>query len=146
MDNLTKEKRSAVMRSVKGKNTAPEMIVRQLLHKLGYRYRLHRKELPGSPDLVFGSRHKVVFVHGCYWHGHGCKYGQLPKTNLAFWSTKIESNRRRDERNLGDLQALGWDVLIVWQCETRNISALHSSLTNFLGITKKPIDRIAADV
>ena len=94
------------------------MIVRRILHRLGFRYRLHRRDLPGSPDIVFTSRRKVIFVHGCYWHGHDCRKGRLPKSRLDYWQPKIEANMKRDSRRLAELRALGWDSLIVWQCET----------------------------
>lgn len=88
-----------------------------MLHRLGYRYRLHRKDLPGSPDIVFPSRRKVIFVHGCYWHGHGCKWGKLPKSNETYWHEKIRANQARDTRNSSDLRALGWDICTVWECD-----------------------------
>lgn len=141
MDRLTKEKRSALMRNVKGKNTLPEMIVRKLLHRIGYRFRLHRKDLPGSPDLVFSSRRKIILVHGCYWHGHGCKYGRLPKSNLEFWSPKILANQARDRRNAELLEKAGWEVAVVWQCETKNPQELERKLLAFLGPAKKTIDK-----
>lgn len=105
------------MQQVKGKDTQPEKIVRSLLHSLGYRFRLHRKDLPGTPDLVFPSRRLVLFVHGCFWHGHGCRIGQLPKSRLDYWQPKIEANRARDLRKEGALVAAGWRVVVVWQCE-----------------------------
>jgi len=108
------------------------MVVRRLLHRLGYRYRLHRKKLPGKPDLVFPSRRKVVFVHGCFWHGHGCSKGQLPKSKLDYWAPKIVGNKKRDERNCAELEAMGWRVLTVWQCETEDTNALKHKLTAFL--------------
>lgn len=140
MDRLTPEKRSALMRNVRWKHTAPELIVRRMLHRLGYRFRLHRKDLPGTPDIVFPSRAKIVLVNGCYWHGHACRYGSLPKSNLAFWTSKIEANRARDARNIRDLENAGWKVLIVWQCQTRNPAELEQSLLTFLGPAKKTID------
>jgi DNA mismatch endonuclease (patch repair protein) len=141
MDRLTPEKRSALMRNVKGKHTAPELIVRRMLHRLGFRFRLHRKDLPGKPDIVLPSRSKIVLVNGCYWHGHDCRYGKLPKSRLEFWAPKIEANRARDARNLRDLENAGWDVLVVWQCETRDPAALERSLLGFLGPAKITIDK-----
>jgi DNA mismatch endonuclease (patch repair protein) len=141
MDRLTPEKRSALMRNVKGKHTAPEMIVRRMLHRLGYRFRLHRKDLPGKPDIVFPSRGKIVLVNGCYWHGHDCRYGRLPKSKLDFWGPKIEANRSRDARNIADLQALGWEVTTVWQCQTRDPRSLESQLVTFLKPIKNSIDK-----
>ncbi len=142
VDNLTPEARSRRMARIGGKNTLPEMVVRKMAHGMGYRFRLHRRDLPGTPDLVFPGRKKVVMVHGCYWHGHGCKIGRLPKSNVGFWQEKIERNRARDERNLLDLRKLGWKTLVVWQCETRRPEELRKSLRRFLGTPpKKPIDR-----
>jgi len=132
MDRLTKERRSWLMSRVRGKNTEPEMIVRRLLHGLGYRYRLHRKDLPGKPDLAFGPRKKIVFVHGCYWHGHGCKIGRLPKSNVEFWKSKIERNRERDMEVNRKLNASGWQTITVWQCEARDLSTLEDRLVDFI--------------
>ena len=106
-DTRTKVQRRRIMQSVGQKNTGPEWSVRRLLHRLGYRYRLHRKDLPGTPDIVFPSRRKAIFVHGCYWHGHGCKKGRLPKSNLDYWSPKIDSNKERDRRKQSELEAAG---------------------------------------
>lgn len=136
MDRLTPERRSALMRNVKGKNTTPELAVRRMLHRLGFRFRLHRKDLPGKPDIVLPSRRKIVLVHGCYWHGHDCRYGRLPKSRLEFWGPKIEANRARDARNLAELEEQGWTVLVVWQCETRNPATLEKRLIDFLSPSK----------
>lgn len=133
VDTLTAAARSARMASIRSKDTAPEMIVRRNAHGLGYRFRLHRKDLPGTPDLVFPRLRKVILVHGCYWHGHGCKLGRLPKSNVAFWKEKIDRNRARDARNLADLKALGWKTLVVWQCATRDEKTLQRGLAVFLG-------------
>ena len=133
VDNLTPEARSLRMASIGGKNTAPELIVRRLAHGLGYRFRLHKRDLPGTPDLAFPARRKVIFVHGCYWHGHACRIGRLPKSNLSFWSVKIEKNKARDARNLRELRALSWNTLVVWQCETRDLAKLGRRLRRFLG-------------
>lgn len=117
----TDPQRSLIMRAVKGKNTKPEIAVRRLVHSLGYRYRLHRPDLPGSPDLVFGPRRKVIFVHGCFWHGHDCKRGaRPPKTNFDYWRQKIDRNRARDHAAREALETTGWDVLIIWECEVRD--------------------------
>ena len=132
VDTRTAEQRRHIMQSVKGRNTGPEMAVRRLLHRAGYRYRLHVKGLPGSPDIVFPGRHKIVFVHGCYWHGHGCRKGRLPKSKLDFWGGKIEANRARDARKEIELRVAGWDVLPVWQCEIADTEALASRLRGFL--------------
>lgn len=121
------------MQSVRSKDTGPEMAVRSLLHKLGYRFRLHRKDLPGSPDIVFPSRKKVVFVHGCFWHGHGCSKGKLPKSRIEYWQPKIARNSQRDAENILQLNNLGWNVLILWQCELRNFDETTNKLVEFLG-------------
>lgn len=125
--------RSRIMASVKGKDTKPEMRVRKLAHALGYRYRLHRKDLPGTPDLVFPARAKVVFVHGCFWHRHrGCRKTTTPGTRQEFWLKKFEANIQRDEIAITQLNSQGWKVLIVWECETNNIPELAEKLANFL--------------
>ncbi|MGB3643017.1 MAG: DNA mismatch endonuclease Vsr [Mesorhizobium sp.] len=136
MDILTPEQRSERMSRVRGRDTKPEMLVRRLTHGMGYRYRLHRRGLPGSPDLVFPSRMKVIFVHGCFWHRHldpGCKLARLPKSKLDFWGPKLETNRERDERNLVPLAELGWDVLVIWECQTKNREELQTRIGEFLG-------------
>ncbi len=120
------------MQAVQGKDTGPEWAVRKLLHRLGYRYRLHRKDLPGKPDLVFPARMKAIFVHGCFWHAHGCRYGRPPKSRLDYWLPKLEQNKKRDAEKRAQLEALGWTVLTVWQCETKDIEALTRKLCVFL--------------
>ncbi|PNG24865.1 very short patch repair endonuclease [Methylocella silvestris] len=125
--------RSAIMRAVKSTNTRPEMIVRSLAHRLGFRFRLHRKNLPGCPDLVFASRRKAIFVDGCFWHGHDCKRGaRMPKTNASYWSAKIARNRSRDARTREELMAQGWDVLTIFECETKDLIGLRARLEAFL--------------
>lgn len=132
VDILTPEDRSKLMASVRSKDTKPEMVVRKLAHSLGCRYRLHRKGLPGSPDLVFPKHHAVVFVHGCYWHRHpGCKDASTPKTNTTFWQNKFEENINRDQRNLKDLESMGWRTLVIWECETRIPELLSAKITDF---------------
>ncbi len=132
-DVFTPEQRSAVMARVKGKNTRPEMKVRRLAHALGYRFRLHRKDLPGSPDLVFAGRKKVIFVHGCFWHGHDCARGsRQPKQNADYWRAKIGRNLERDAHATEALQAQGWTVLALWECELKEVDALAAMLTAFL--------------
>ena len=127
-------KRSELMRRVRRANTKPELRVRRLLYALGYRYRLHRSDLPGSPDIVFPSRHKVIFVHGCFWHRHhGCRYATTPKTRSDFWKEKFRQNVERDSRNLENLRELGWDPLVLWQCELKDESRLEARLLSFLG-------------
>ncbi len=134
MDNLSPERRSANMQAVKGRNTGPELIVRRLSHSLGYRFRLHASKLPGTPDLVFSGRQKVIFVHGCFWHRHRCKHGsQVPKTNKAFWKRKIAGNVKRDAENLRRLRADGWHWMIVWECETKVPGRLSARIRRFLG-------------
>lgn len=133
VDNRTPESRSALMSRIGGRNTAPEIVVRKLLHSLGYRFRLHRRNLPGTPDIVFPSRRKAIFVHGCFWHAHGCPKGQLPKSGLEFWRPKLETTRARDLRNEERLRESGWEALSVWQCQIGNPELLKSRLRRFLG-------------
>ena len=135
VDNRTKDSRSRLMSRIGSKHTKPELIVRSLLHRLGYRFRLHRRELPGRPDIVFIGRKKAVFVHGCFWHGHDCKFGKLPKSNLEFWSPKIELNRIRDREKRSELEAVGWTVEEIWQCEIKDIQSLEDRFRSFLGNT-----------
>jgi DNA mismatch endonuclease, patch repair protein len=126
--------RSAIMRAVKSRDTKPEMAVRSLAHRLGFRFRLHRKSLPGCPDLVFVARRKAIFVNGCFWHGHDCKRGaRMPKANAPYWRAKIAGNMRRDAAARAALAAAGWDALTVWECETRDEGALSARLAAFLG-------------
>ena len=114
------EKRSSIMRAVRSKDTSPELVIRKWLHASGYRYRLHRKDLPGKPDIVFLGRRKIIFVHGCFWHGHDCPRGdRQPKTNSAYWKRKIEGNVARDQTQIQTLGADGWTVLVIWECETK---------------------------
>lgn len=133
VDVLTPEQRRRNMAAIKGKNTKPEMVVRQLVHSLGYRYRLHRKDLPGKPDLVFPGRHKIIEVYGCYWHMHDCQYGRVvPKTNAEFWQTKRLSNVTRDKRNIEELAKQDWRVLVLWECEVKDTNKLRERITQFL--------------
>ncbi len=108
------------------------MVVRRLIHSLGYRYSLHRKDLPGKPDMVFTARKKVIFVHGCFWHSHNCKPSLVPRSNRDFWVTKLEKNRSRDKQTLELLQSDGWDALVIWQCELKDLSALTARIKVFL--------------
>jgi DNA mismatch endonuclease (patch repair protein) len=118
--------RSAIMRSVKSRDTKPEMAVRQFVHRLGYRFRLHRKDLPGTPDLVFPRMKKVVFVHGCFWHGHNCARGdRMPKSNCDYWFAKISRNRERDKLNRVLLQTQGSEVYIAWECQIKSLQAIR---------------------
>jgi DNA mismatch endonuclease, patch repair protein len=133
MDKITPERRSANMARIRSAHTKPEMIVRRMAHRLGFRFRLHRRDLPGKPDLVFAGRNKIVFVHGCYWHGHGCKVGGTgAKSNQDYWGPKIARNRQRDESAIAALTGLGWKVLAIWECETRNETELKRRLRRFL--------------
>ncbi|MEZ5767190.1 MAG: very short patch repair endonuclease [Paracoccaceae bacterium] len=126
--------RSRLMSRVGPKDTKPEMIVRRLLHAAGYRYRLHVKSLPGSPDLVFPSRRAVIMVHGCFWHRHeGCRKATTPKTRVEFWKNKFTANQARDERQLAELRELGWRTLVVWECWTEAPNELERRLVDFLG-------------
>src|SRR5271163_4178763 len=132
-DNRTPEQRSATMRAVRGKNTTPELLVRKALHRLGYRYALHRRDLPGSPDLVFGSRKKVIFVHGCFWHGHHCTRGnRVPVHNRKYWVEKIGRNRKRDQKVARFLRQLGWKRKVIWECSLVDPERVVSVLEKFL--------------
>ena len=138
---MPKNNRSAagqrrIMQAIRSKDTKPELRVRRLLHTLGYRFRVHLKDLAGKPDIVFTKRRKVVFVHGCFWHGHqaeGCPDGKRPQSNTGYWDPKLDRNAERDRKNTAALQAAGWDVLTVWACETLDEDALRSRLIEFLG-------------
>lgn len=125
------------MSRVRSKDTAPEWTVRRLAHAMGYRYRLHVEGLPGKPDLVFPGRRKVIFVHGCFWHGHeACRSGRVrPRANAAFWGPKLDRNRERDARHIAALTEAGWAVLVVWACELRDEASLRDRLSEFLGAT-----------
>lgn len=121
------------MSRIRGKDTAVEKSVRRLVHSLGYRYRLHVAELPGKPDLVFPSRRKVIFVHGCFWHRHRCRRGQsMPSTRVSFWQEKFEGNKERDKRSRRKLHRDGWDVLVVWGCEAKDTERLTDRVVSFL--------------
>jgi DNA mismatch endonuclease (patch repair protein) len=132
MDNLTPQQRSAQMSLVRSRDTKPEMLVRKLVHRLGYRYRLHRRDLPGVPDLVFPSRQRVIFVNGCFWHAHNCRLGRMPKSRMAYWEQKIARNRERDQHNLRRLRGMKWKCLVLWECELKNLDAITSRITRFL--------------
>ncbi len=122
------------MSRIKGADTKPEMAVRSLLHRMGYRFRLHRRDLPGTPDIVLPGRDAVVFVHGCFWHGHSCKRTKMPKSRESYWTEKIEANRKRDARNRRNLRALGWNVVLVWECEIKRPDKLASKLRSTLDV------------
>lgn len=136
VDTLTPKERSERMGRIRGSGTKPEMLVRRLVHGMGYRYRLHRRDLPGTPDLVFPSRRKVIFVHGCFWHRHpdpNCPLARLPKSRLDFWRPKLEGNRERDVRNQARLRELGWDAIVVWECQLSDLEALKARIGEVLG-------------
>ena len=120
------------MGRVGARDTKPEMRVRKLVHRLGYRFRLHRRDLPGTPDLVFPGRRKVIFVHGCFWHQHRCPRGSQPASNTEFWETKLRKNVERDRKNIAELAAAGWSVLVVWECETKSPASLAKRIISFL--------------
>jgi len=133
MDRLTAEKRSWLMSRVKAKHTKPELVVRRLVFGMGYRYRLHAKHLSGSPDLIFPGRKKAIFVNGCFWHGHiGCRSWRLPKTRVEFWKAKIERNQARDKASISLLEAEGWRVLTIWECELKFTDTLATRLREFI--------------
>jgi DNA mismatch endonuclease, patch repair protein len=128
VDVLTREQRSFNMSRIRGRDTKPELALRRGLHALGFRFRLHRRDLPGRPDLIFPSRHAAIFVHGCFWHGHNCPMCQLPATRTEFWKAKIDGNRRRDRQALPLLVAAGWRVLVVWECALRGPARLSDDV------------------
>lgn len=140
-DQFTPQKRSWIMSRVRGKNTKPEIIIRSLIHRLGYRFRLHRRDLPAVPDIVFPSRMKAIFVHGCFWHSHPCSRGsRMPQANKEYWQNKIARNKTRDARNLRTLKKSGWDVLVIWECQLKDEKNLVKRIINFLeGRPLKPI-------
>lgn len=139
VDTLTPPERSLRMSKVKGKNTKPELLVRSLIHQLGFRFRLHARDLPGHPDLVFRKRRKVIFIHGCFWHRHddsACKLSRLPKSRLDFWLPKFEANQRRDTANVDQLHAQGWRSLVIWECQLWDRQSLEQQIKLFLGDTR----------
>lgn len=132
LDRLTPERRSWLMSRIRAKDTKPELAVRSMLHRMGFRFRLHRRDLPGSPDIVLPGRGTVVFVHGCFWHGHSCKRTKMPNSREEFWEQKIEGNKKRDRRMRSQLRSLGWKVVVVWECELRRPDALALKLRKAL--------------
>jgi len=133
VDVLTKKQRSFNMSQIRDKNTKPEIIIRSVIHRMGFRFRLHDKNLPGKPDIVLPRHKKVIFVHGCFWHLHNCRYGRVkPATNAKFWQTKRLSNKTRDKKTLAQLKKLGWQVLIIWECQLRNPTQISHKLQSFL--------------
>lgn len=134
-DKLTPVRRSANMAAIRSKDTSPELIVRRLVTALGHRYRLHRKDLPGKPDIVFGPKRKVIFVHGCFWHQHArasCLDGRRPKSNTGYWTPKLLRNVARDRDHRAALRKQGWHVLVVWECEAKDLARLSAKLAKFL--------------
>ncbi|MEV5023077.1 DNA mismatch endonuclease Vsr [Sphingobium sp. LMA1-1-1.1] len=130
MDTVSVEKRSAMMRNIRSRNTRPELAVRRTAHRLGLRFRLHRRDLPGAPDLVFPRRKTALFVNGCYWHRHsGCKYAYTPKSNVEFWLNKLQTNVARDIRTRQELEDRGWNVVVIWECQTREEKTIADILT-----------------
>lgn len=139
MDVVSPDKRSRMMAGIRGKDTKPEIAVRKLVYGMGFRFRLHRRDLPGSPDLVFPRLRKVIFVHGCFWHRHpGCRFAYTPKSNVGFWLAKLEANMRRDAAAQDALVVLGWDVLIVWECEVADAAGLSKKILSFLSAEPLP--------
>ena len=134
-DTLSRVERSQRMSLIRGRNTKPELIVRRTVHSMGFRYRLHRRDLPGTPDLVFPGHKKVILVHGCFWHYHPdprCTIAHLPKSRIDFWKSKLEGNRQRDKENIIRLQELGWKTLVIWECQVTEDKQLKYALHRFL--------------
>lgn len=147
-DRLPPARRSWLMSRVRGKDTTPELAVRRTAHALGYRFRLHRRDLPGTPDLVFPSRRAVIFVHGCFWHRHPfCRKASVPTSRVDFWNEKFDRNVSRDRRNVDELVQLGWRVLTIWECETheKGRAALTARLLSFLGVPRSAAAQDAPD-
>lgn len=133
MDVFSSDKRSRIMAQVKGKNTKPEILVRSIVHRMGYRFRLHNRTLPGNPDLTLTKHNKVIFVHGCFWHGHkGCMRSKRPSTNQEFWSEKLDKNIQRDKQNISKLKKVGWAPLVIWSCELKKEERLKKKIQRFL--------------
>lgn len=133
MDRFSATKRSEIMSRVRSKDTTPELVVRRLIHSLGFRFRLHHPKLPGHPDIVFVAKKKIILVHGCFWHRHSCRKGQsLPATNKAFWEAKLRRNAERDCRQRASLRQLGWRVLVVWECQLHRPERLATRIVTFL--------------
>ena len=135
MDSLDSAKRSENMRRIKSRDTSPELAVRSMVHHLGYRFRLHRKDLPGKPDLVFAGRRKAIFVHGCFWHQHtACREGRIPRTRPEYWVPKLTRNCARDRDNRKELKRLGWRTLVVWECELNQLERVKRKVVKFLAL------------
>jgi DNA mismatch endonuclease, patch repair protein len=137
VDKLSAVRRSANMRRIRSTDTAPELALRRMIHRLGYRFRLHRKDLPGCPDVVFPGRRRVIFAHGCFWHQHaGCREGRIPASRLEYWEPKLRRNQSRDSANQARLEEQGWGVLVVWECELKDTVRLTRTVKRFLGRAK----------
>ena len=132
-DVLTPEQRSRCMSRIRGKDTKPELVVRKMIHGMGFHYRLHRKNLPGKPDIVFSRLKKIILVHGCFWHMHNCRYGRTrPATNIKFWEDKRQATKTRDIKNKEELRKMGWNVLVIWECQIKNKERLKKIILSFL--------------
>ena len=132
VDIISEERRSWNMSRIRSKNTKPEMVVRSMLHRMGFRFRLHDRKLPGNPDIVLPKYKTVIFVHGCFWHRHeGCKYACIPKTRIKFWEDKFKGNIARDKRSKSELQALGWNVIVIWECELSDSESVFNKLARY---------------
>lgn len=137
MDRVSPKVRSATMRAIRSKGTKPELAVRHLVYAMGYRYRLHRHDLPGRPDMTFPGRRKIIFVHGCFWHQHpdpDCKLAHRPRSNLDYWEPKLQRNQERDSEHQARLRALGWGALVIWECEVKKDQGLDKRIREFLEI------------
>ncbi|MGC2164247.1 MAG: DNA mismatch endonuclease Vsr [Silvibacterium sp.] len=133
-DSITTERRSDNMRKIRSKDTKPELQIRKLLFGLGYRFTLHRKDLPGEPDIVFTGRKRVIFIHGCFWHQHqDCREGRVPGSRQEYWIPKLKNNISRDQKHVVELQKLGWKVLVIWECQVTNIDRAEDMMLKFLG-------------
>lgn len=136
------ERRSAIMRSIKSTNTKPELTIRSLVHSLGFRFRLHRSDLPGRPDIALPRLHRVIFVNGCFWHGHRCARGaRVPKSNRSYWIAKICRNKERDRQSLANLKKLGWQSLVIWECQIKDRDKLVARILKFLTLSYPPSAR-----
>lgn len=134
LDTVSSAKRSEMMAKIRSTGSQPEWLVRRVVHGMGYRYRLHRNDLPGRPDMVFPTRKKIIFVHGCFWHQHsGCRQNRIPLTNVEYWATKLKKNKERDQINRNKLHSLGWKNLVIWECEAADTEELCHRLRSFLG-------------
>ena len=131
-DIYDKAKRSAIMSKISGKETKPEILVRKFLHTNGFRFRKNDKRYPGKPDVILPKFKTIIFIHGCFWHGHLCKAGKLPETRKEFWTEKLQANKARDNQNIQELKKLGWKVLVIWQCEIKNKSVRSERLESLL--------------